>query len=61
MPTPIKIVFSLVVLAVAIGGYYFLDWFSGGTNDVAAYLALFLGVFSVFAFWVFPEVTNKKK
>lgn len=57
MPVPIKIVFSLVVLAVAIGGYFFLDWLGQG---VTPYLALFLGVFCVFSFWIFPEVTNKK-
>lgn len=57
MPTPVKIVFSLVVLAVSVGGYFFLDWLG---QDISRYLALFLGVFSVFSFWIFPEVTNKK-
>lgn len=60
MPVNIKIVFSLVVLAVAVAGYFFLDWFSGGTG-FARYLALFLGVFSVVSFWIFPEVANTKK
>ncbi len=57
MPVRIKIIFSLVVLAVAIAGYFFLDWLDQGFTR---YLALFLGVFSVFAFWIFPEVVNKK-
>lgn len=59
MPVPIKIVFSLVVLAVAIAGYFFLDWLAQG-QGISRYLALFLGVFAVISFWIFPEVTNKK-
>jgi hypothetical protein len=59
MPFHIKIIFSLVVLAVAVAGYFFLDWLQGG--GIARYLALFLGGFSVFSFWIFPEVTNDKK
>lgn len=59
MPVPIKIIFSIVVLAVAAAGYYFLDWFGGGLG-ISQYLALFLGVFAVISFWIFPEVVNKK-
>lgn len=58
MPVKIKIVFSFVVLALAIAGYFFLDWLGQGFTR---YLALFLGGFCVFAFWVFPEVTHKKE
>jgi hypothetical protein len=58
MPVPIKIVFSLVVLGVAVAGFYFLDWLGQG---VTRYLALFLGVFSVVSFWIFPEVTKDRK
>lgn len=58
MPMYIKIVFSIVVLAVAIASYYFLAWLG---QDLTPYLALFLGVFSVVSFWIFPEVTHKKK
>ena len=57
MPVRIKIIFSCVVLAVALAGYFFLDWLGQG---LTRYLALFLGVFSVISFWIFPEVTNKK-
>ncbi|MFT5507262.1 MAG: Na+/melibiose symporter-like transporter [Hyphomicrobiaceae bacterium] len=59
MPIPIKIVFSLVVLAVGVAGYYFLNWLGQG-QGVSQYLALFLGVFAVISFWIFPEVVNKK-
>lgn len=59
MPVPIKIIFSLVVLGVAIGGYFFLDWFSAG-QGISSYLSLFLGLFCVISFWIFPEVVNKK-
>ena len=57
MPVQIKIVFSIVVLAVAIGGYFFLGWLG---QETTPYLSLFLGVFSVAAFWIFPEVAGKK-
>lgn len=53
----VKIVFSLVVLAVAISGYYFFQWLDQSST---LYLALFLGVFSIVSFWIFPEVTHKK-
>ena len=58
MPIPIKIFFTFVILAVAVAGYFFL--ISLG-QDITPYLALFLGVFSVIAFWIFPEVEHKKK
>lgn len=58
MPVKIKIAFSLLVLAVAVAGYFFLDWLGQGFTS---YLSLFLGAFCVFAFWVFPEVSHKKK
>ncbi len=58
MPVKIKIAFSLLVLAVAVAGYFFLEWLGQGFSK---YLSLFLGVFCVFAFWVFPEVSHKKK
>ena len=58
MPLNIKIIFSIVVLLVAVAAYFFLDWLGQG---VTRYLALFLGVFSVASFWIFPEVVHKKK
>ena len=58
MPFMVKFIFSVVVLAVAVGGYFFLDWLG---QSFTPYISLFLGVFSVFSFWIFPEVTHKKK
>lgn len=58
MPEKIKIAFSFLVLAVAVAGYFFLEWLG---QDLTKYLSLFLGGFCVFAFWVFPEVSHKKK
>lgn len=58
MPVKIKIMFSIVVLLVSVTGYFFLEWLG---QDITPYLALFLGAFCVFAFWVFPEVSHKKK
>jgi len=57
MPVRIKVIFSFVVLAVAVAGYFFLDWLGQG---LSSYLALFLGVFCVISFWIFPEVSGKK-
>ena len=58
MPVRIKIAFSILVLLVAGAGFFFLDWLG---QEVTPYLALFLGVFSVVSFWIFPEVSHKKK
>ena len=33
MPVPIKIIFSLVVLGVAVAGYFFLDWLGQAKNQ----------------------------
>ncbi len=57
MPVTIKLAFSVLVLAVAVAGYYFLVWLGQGWTP---YLSLFLGVFSVISFWIFPEVSHKK-
>lgn len=58
MPVKVKIIFSIVVLLGAIAGYFFLHYLG---QDLTPYAALFLGAFCVFAFWVFPEVSHKKK
>jgi hypothetical protein len=58
MPVLVKIILSIVVLTIAYYGYHFL---MGLGQDLTPYLALFLGVFSVISFWVFPEVQSKKK
>jgi uncharacterized RDD family membrane protein YckC len=58
MPVNVKIVFSIVVLLAAIAGYFFLDALG---NGIQRYVALFIGVFAVLAFWIFPEVGKKDK
>ena len=57
MPVTIKVIFSLVVLAVALAAYVFLGWLE---QPVSSYLALFFGAFSVVSFWIFPEVIHSK-
>ena len=57
MPTPVKILFSIVVLAVAYAGHVFLTSLE---QPISSYLALFFGAFSVVSFWIFPEVVHKK-
>ncbi len=57
MPLPVKLIFSLIVLGVAYGSSLFLKSLG---QDLSSSLALFLGVFSVFSFWIFPEVVHKK-
>ncbi len=57
MPKKIKLIFSAVVLIVAALGAWFLSWIG---QETAPWLAIFLGVFSVVSFWIFPEVTNNK-
>ncbi|MEM6495690.1 MAG: hypothetical protein AAGB04_06880 [Pseudomonadota bacterium] len=57
MPTPVKILFSIVVLAVAFTSSVFLVWLA---QPVSSYLALFFGAFSVVSFWIFPEVVHNK-
>ena len=57
MPVRVKLVFSIVVLIVAA----LSSWFLASTGgEVTPWLALFLGVFSVVSFWIFPEVGSKK-
>jgi uncharacterized membrane protein YfcA len=57
MPTHVKIMLSLLVLAVAAAGYVFQD----SLGQVGPkYAVAFLGVFMVIAMWVFPEVQRRK-
>ena len=56
MPVNVKIVFSIIVLCAAVAGYLFLDSLGNGAQR---YVALFIGVFAVIAFWIFPEVQKK--
>ncbi len=57
MPVPVKVVFSIFVLAVAYACSIFLQSLG---QDLTPSLALFLGVFAMVSFWVFPEVMHKK-
>ena len=57
MPVQFKMMLSLVMLVVAAAGAWFLDWLG---HDTTPWVAIFLGVFAVASFWVFPEVNNKK-
>ena len=56
MPTHIKFILSLVVLAVAAAGYAFQGMLG---QEGPKYAVAFLGVFMVIAMWVFPEVQRR--
>lgn len=57
MPNHIKVILSLVVLAVAAAGYVFQS--SLGLTG-PKYAVAFLGLFMVVAMWMFPEVQRRK-
>ncbi|HEY7846442.1 MAG TPA: hypothetical protein VID30_22515 [Bradyrhizobium sp.] len=56
MPLRVKLLLSLAWLLTAAGAYLFMVHL-GQTGP--SYAVVFLGVFAVFAMWVFPEVTKK--
>lgn len=58
MPTNIKLMLSLAVLIVA----GLVGWWQYGLDHVGpAYVAVGLGIFMVFALWVFPEAKGEKQ
>lgn len=57
MPNNVKIILSLVVLAVTAAGYAFQGWLG---QETPKYAVAFLGVFMVISMWVFPEVQRRK-
>jgi hypothetical protein len=57
MPFPVKFALSAIVIAVAIGAFFFQSSL-GQTGP--QYATLFLGVFMVVAMWIFPEVARKE-
>lgn len=57
MPVPIKILLSLLVLLVA--AVMVVIEYRAGAVDVA-WVAGFLGVFMMFAVWLFPETRKQK-
>jgi hypothetical protein len=56
MPFRVKFLLSLAWLLTAVAGYAFMVHL-GQTGP--SYAVAFLGIFAVFAMWVFPEVTKK--
>ena len=56
MPFPIKTALSIIVLLVAIAGYFYQDSIGQHGPKIAI---LFLAPFMVIAMWIFPEVTRK--
>jgi len=57
MPSRLKVMLSIVVCVVA-GVLAFFEH-RAGANDVA-WVAGFLGLFMVFAVWLFPETRKQK-
>lgn len=57
MPVKIKLTLSLVVIIVAAIAFYMQHTL--GHNRIQ-YLVAFLGVFMVFAMWLFPEVKREE-
>lgn len=57
MPVKIKLALSLVVIIVAAIAFYMQHTL--GHNRIQ-YLVAFLGVFMVFAMWLFPEVKREE-
>ena len=56
MPFQVKLMLSLAWLLTATGAYVFMVHL-GQTGP--SYAVAFLGIFAVFAMWVFPEVVKK--
>jgi hypothetical protein len=56
MPLRVKLALSLAWLLTATGAYLFMVHLG---QRGPSYAVAFLGVFAVFAMWVFPEVTKK--
>ncbi|RTL49605.1 MAG: hypothetical protein EKK40_14725 [Bradyrhizobiaceae bacterium] len=57
MPVKIKFILSILVLLVAAVAAYVQH---GLGNERIQYVVLFLGVFMVFAMWLFPEVKREE-
>lgn len=58
MPPQIKIPLSIVI--VLVGGAVWL-YEKGGALAHTGWIAFLLSLFMVFAIWLFPETTSKKK
>ncbi len=57
MPATIKLMLSLVALAVGAGAYY---WEQQAGNVQLSWIVASLAVFMVLAMWIFPETEAKK-
>jgi hypothetical protein len=57
MPTNIKLMLSLVALAVGAGAHY---WERQAGNVQLSWIVAALAVFMVLAMWIFPETGSKK-
>ena len=57
MPTNIKLMLSLIALAVGAGAHY---WESQAGNEQLSWIVAALAVFMVLAMWIFPETGSKK-
>ncbi|MBQ8105876.1 MAG: hypothetical protein IJ127_23740 [Afipia sp.] len=57
MPVKIKLALSLVVVVVATIAFHIQHTLG---HDRIQYLVAFLGVFMVFAMWLFPEVKREE-
>ena len=57
MPFPIKTGLSIIVLLVALAGYFYQDSIGMHGPKMAI---LFLAPFMVVAMWIFPEVNRRK-
>ncbi len=57
MPTYLKLGLSVMVALAAVAGWFYMGYL-GQTGPQNA--LLFLGPFSVFSLWIFPEVMRKK-
>jgi hypothetical protein len=53
MPVKIKLGLSLLVVVVAVIAFYFQHMLG---HDRIQYVVAFLGLFMIFAMWLFPEV-----
>jgi len=56
MPLRVKLLLSLAWLLTATAAYFFMVYLG---KSGPSYAVAFLGIFAVFAMWVFPEVTKK--
>ena len=57
MPAKFKIMISIVVVIAAVAVFFFQ---STAGQEVTPWVALALGVFMIFAMWIFPEEQKKK-